>query len=310
MACSISLAARPAGTDKASKTGSIAPSSTSTRTRSTPATGPRSWTSSPRCGPTSTSEQVYRADSTTHRTSIARSSRPSHTSSSRSCSQADKGLGGGHPYLAEIVQPGNFIITSNWDLLIERYAQLHDVPLRHSGTGGPEEVVLLKLHGSIDWCLGQHMAARPVSNYAMLNERLFASRPYRPKLPAKNQRTDVCVRIRAMESWSSGLSIVRSRASEPHMATMSHGKTGELGPLRQLWRDAYGALSRAARLEVVGYSMPPDDIEIRTLLRAGVERGADLGQVVVRNPTPDVHDRIRRYLDRNVESDYRGISML
>ncbi len=109
---------------------------------------------------------------------------------------------------------------------------------------------------------------------------------------------------------SASREVVRSRASEPHMATMSHGKTGELGPLRQLWRDAYGALSRAARLEVVGYSMPPDDIEIRTLLRAGVERGADLGQVVVRNPTPDVHDRIRRYLDRNVESDYRGISML
>ena len=29
-----------------------------------------------------------------------------------------------------------------------------------------------------------------------------------------------------------------------------------------------------------------------------------------RRTTPDVHDRIRRYLDRNVESDYRGISML
>lgn len=49
--------------------------------------------------------------------------------------QADKGLGGGHPYLDEIVQPGNFIITSNWDLLIERYAQLHDVPVAALGHG-------------------------------------------------------------------------------------------------------------------------------------------------------------------------------
>jgi hypothetical protein len=224
--------------------------------------------------------------------------------------QANKGLKAGHPYLDEILRPGNFVVTSNWDLLIERYAQLHSVPLRHSGSGSPDEVVLLKLHGSIDWCLGQHMAPRPVSNYAMLNERLFATRQYRPSLPAKSKRTNLCVRIRAIESWSSALSLVRSRASEPHIATMAHGKAGELGPLRPLWRDAYGAISRAARLEVVGYSMPPDDIEIRTLLRAGVERGADLDEVVVRNPTPDVHDRIRRYLDRNVESDYRGINSL
>jgi hypothetical protein len=224
--------------------------------------------------------------------------------------QCDQALKRGHPYLDEMIAPGNFIITSNWDVLIERYAQLHRVPLRHSGAGDPLEVVLLKLHGSIDWCLGQHMAARPNSDYAMLNERLFGSRPYTPSLPAKNQRADVAVRIRAIENWSSGLSMVRSRASEPHMVTMAHGKSGELGPLRELWRHAYGAISRAARLEIVGYSMPPDDIEIRTILRAGVERGTDLDQVIVRNPTPDVHDRIHRYLDRNVESDYRGIGVV
>jgi len=222
--------------------------------------------------------------------------------------QCNKPLKAGHLYLDEMLTPGNFIITSNWDLLIERYAQLHKIPLRHSGSGGPDEVVLLKLHGSIDWCLGQHIAVRPSSNYAMLTERLFGSRPYTPSLPAKNNRTDLTVRIRALENWSSALSVLRSRASEPHMATMAHGKASDLGPLRALWRDAYGAISRAARLEVVGYSMPPDDIEIRTILRAGLQRGVDLDEVIVRNPTPDVHDRIRRYLDRNVASDYRGIS--
>jgi hypothetical protein len=221
----------------------------------------------------------------------------------------DKTLKASHAYLSEIVRPGNFIITSNWDLLIERYAQLHGVPLRHSGSGGPDELVLLKLHGSIDWCLGRHMTRGGLTNYAMLNERLFGARPYRFKLPSKAARRDVAIRIRACERWSSALSVIRSRASVPHMATMAHGKSGELGPLRPLWRDAYGAISRAARLEIVGYSMPPDDIEIRTLLRAGVERGDDLDEVIVRNPTPDVHDRIRRYLDRNVKSDYRGIAV-
>ena len=82
--------------------------------------------------------------------------------------QGDNSLKQRHPYLDEMISPGNFIITSNWDVLIERYAQLHGIPLRHSGAGDPSEVVLLKLHGSIDWCLGQHMTDRPSSDYAML----------------------------------------------------------------------------------------------------------------------------------------------
>jgi len=221
---------------------------------------------------------------------------------------AETQLQAGHPFLDRMLTPGNFVVTSNWDLLIERYAKIREIPLRLSGTGGSDEVAVLKLHGSIDWCLGQHMRlTRPTADYAMLNERLFGTRPYQPSLPARSKRTDVAVRIRAIERWRYARSRMRTHASEPHMVTMAYGKSGELGPLRPLWRDAYGALSRARRLEVVGYSMPPDDIEIRTLLRAGVQRGDDLDEVVVRNPSPDVHERIRRYLDRTVVSDYQGI---
>jgi hypothetical protein len=92
------------------------------------------------------------------------------------------------------------------------------------------------------------------------------------------------------------------------MVTMARGKAGGLGPLRDVWRDAYGAMSRARRLEVVGYSMPPDDIEIRTLLRPGVQRGDPLDEIVVRNPAPDVHIRVRQFLDRDLVSEYRGIT--
>ena len=93
------------------------------------------------------------------------------------------------------------------------------------------------------------------------------------------------------------------------MVTMALGKGSDLGPVRHIWRDADGAISRARELEIVGYSMQPGDIEIRTILRAGVQRGDDLDSVIVRNPAPDVHERIRRYLDRSVESDYRGITV-
>ncbi len=92
------------------------------------------------------------------------------------------------------------------------------------------------------------------------------------------------------------------------MVTMVTGKSDDLGPLREIWRDAYRALSRAATLEIVGYSMPADDVEIRTILRTGIKRGDDDPRVIVRNPAPDVHYRVRAYLLRSARSDYLPIS--
>jgi hypothetical protein len=203
-------------------------------------------------------------------------------------------LRAGHAYLDEIVQPGNIVITSNWDVLLERYASLHRVPVRLA-EGGPDELTLLKLHGSIDWCLGEHARKTGnTANYAMLNELLFGARPYRPTIPSGSKRNGIPIRTRALESWGSAWRLTSGGAREPLMVTMARGKVGDLGPLRKVWRDAYGAVSRAQPLEVVGYSMPPDDIEIRTLLRAGVQRGAGLNEVMVRNPAPEVHLRVRQ----------------
>lgn len=223
--------------------------------------------------------------------------------------EAEPKLEAGHDYLDEVVQPGNIVITSNWDVLIERCASIREVPVRLTGTGAEDELTLLKLHGSIDWCLGQRI--RPFArsaNFAMLNECLFPARRYRPSLPGTNARKDLVIRIRALEQWEGAGDMILDLSREPHMVTMARGKAGDLGPLRAIWRDAYGAISRARRLEIVGYSMPPDDIEIRTLLRAGVQRGQSLDEVMVRNPTPEVHVRVRQYLDRAIKSDYRGVS--
>jgi hypothetical protein len=70
------------------------------------------------------------------------------------------------------------------------------------------------------------------------------------------------------------------------------------------------SLSRAKQLEIVGYSMPDDDVEIRTLLRAAVRRGGGPEAILVRNPSPDVHVRVRRFLQRNIESNYTPVDAL
>lgn len=123
-------------------------------------------------------------------------------------------------------------------------------------------------------------------------------------------QANTIIRVRAMESWSDAWRKIKSRAEEPFMVTMARGKSGDLGPLIGIWKDAYTALSRARTLEIVGYSMPPDDIEIRTLLRAGAQRGSGPSRIIVRNPAPDVHDRLRRYLHRDVKSNYLPVNAL
>lgn len=213
-----------------------------------------------------------------------------------------------HPFLKAIVKPGNIIITSNWDVLIEHYASLTNTPLRLTSSTrhfSENEVALLKLHGSIDWCLtSARSAGYPDADYSTLKELRFAGRRRRHALPLDHNEL---VRVRTAPfnlAWQR----IKSRAKEPHMVTMVTGKADDLGPLQEVWRDAYRALSRARRLEVVGYSMPPDDVEVRTILRTGIQRGTIDPQVIVRNPAPDVHQRVRALLSANAQSDYRPVN--
>jgi hypothetical protein len=145
----------------------------------------------------------------------------------------------------------------------------------------------------------------------VLSERLTQVQPYTAPLPAtRDERRTAAFRVRVLNNWSEAWRFLSSRTTEPHMVTMARGKAGDLGPLEAVWRDAYAAISRASTLEIVGYSMPDDDVEIRTLLRAGVRRGSARPTILVRNPAPDVHDRVRRFLEHRVKSDYQPVNTL
>jgi hypothetical protein len=234
----------------------------------------------------------------------------------RKLREKDYRLRSGSKYLDRVVQPGNIVVTSNWDVGIERCAWLKGVPIRFTGHR-ESELVILKLHGSIDWTSEEAMRGDTYadSEYAVLSEKVLdpetpGRRSYRRVLPSGDDRAGEVFRIRALEDWNSAWSTISSRTREPYIVTMARSKAGDLGPLAEVWQDAYEALSRAQRVEIVGYSMPDDDIEIRTLLRAAVRRGSGPGEVVVRNPSPDVHVRIRRFLRRAVQSNYLPVDAL
>lgn len=211
--------------------------------------------------------------------------------------------------LAEIVKPGNIIITSNWDPLVEAYAAFAKVPLRRSllsdNRRRGKEVALLKLHGSVDWLLNKDRKTRVGvdGDFRPLSTLSSPAGDRRGTLPAEDNGI-----VRVTWDLDHAWQRIKARVEAPHIVTMATGKMDDLGPLEEVWRDAFSALSMAKELHIMGYSMPEDDTEIRTLLRAGVERGSRVPTIYVHNPSPDVHDRVRRLIHPTIKSTFKGIS--
>jgi hypothetical protein len=215
-------------------------------------------------------------------------------------------LTGPHELLDKMIQRGNVVITTNWDTIVERAAEARGVPFRLSGLPSDSELLLLKLHGSIDW-LRPADAKKPVGTvaYAALDE-LRASHRARPK--AVTTASSV-IRSR-LANPGAAWQTIKGATRNPFMLTMAPGKADALGPVLPLWEQAYRSISAASTLDIIGYSMPVDDIEIRTLLRAGVLRGTSRPNIMITNPAPDVHARIRELILRETESDYQSVPAL
>ncbi|MCU1358640.1 MAG: hypothetical protein JWM89_4058 [Acidimicrobiales bacterium] len=211
------------------------------------------------------------------------------------------------------------VITSNWDSLSERAAvEAGLIPLLRWPTNGAgarrqklraNEIVILKLHGSTDWgrYADRAVTLSPLKDwYAKLDTAVGESTPFgRATKPA-----DLLLRFFTIEGATDGLPSV-SGFTSPLMATMAFGKKTQIDALRDLWDDAYWALSRARVLDLVGYSFPDDDLELRALFRTATRRAgrADLDEsltLTVRNPSPEAHDRARQFLGPTLGSDYRG----
>jgi hypothetical protein len=145
---------------------------------------------------------------------------------------------------------------------------------------------------------------RPYGDYAVLRE-LQNSRPSH----ALAIRPAEMLRVRAVENMNRSWQFIKARTRRPHMIMMAQGKTVDMTPIASMWGDAYRALCAARELQIIGYSLPEDDVEIRTLLRAGVARGKQRPRVIVHNPEPGVHVRVRTYVLRTAASDFSSFTV-
>jgi len=167
----------------------------------------------------------------------------------------------------------------------------------------------LKLHGSTDWGRGDDPAV-VAAKHDWEYERVDALVNGSTRRRHHRDGSEALLRYKTYDHPISG-ERGGSGFEEPLMATMAAGKDTYISDLTLIWDDAYWVLSRADRLDIVGYSSPADDLELRTLLRvttrqpgqAGLAEGVELS---ICNPSPDTHDRARSFLGMDLTSSFEG----
>jgi len=215
-------------------------------------------------------------------------------------------------FLTKAVSPGNIIITTNWDTLVEEFAAAKGIRLRFLMANKTnfynDAVTLLKIHGSADWTVRDNAMVNTTTwnrvFYRALSESVLPKGAHHVKLNStKNSHSDSVFRF-IPQSTGNHLKNVQDLTVGPFMVTMSVGKAETLAALKEVWHNAFRALIKAECLTIAGYSMPVDDVDVRVLLRAGIRTGARPGKIVVKNPSPEVHARMRSLIDHSIISDY------
>lgn len=160
-------------------------------------------------------------------------------------------------FLGRIVQPGDVIVTFNWDLTVERANTLvtaskaYDLQYSYAtassvGTGKGRRVTLLKPHGSIDWFTRAQV--RSIKNvgqndFFKVGTGIFAYNHFRH---LKHHHLSRLI---------------------PVIVPPTPFKEFRFEALRDIWRDVFRSVRRADSIHIIGYSLPPEDQFARFIFR-------------------------------------------
>lgn len=178
---------------------------------------------------------------------------------------------------APLHQASNAFVSFNYDLLIEEALTSLGVPFsygfaprtvtEHESAGGISlasgaEIKVLKLHGSTNWAFPGYQGGRLTI-------------------------------FRAYEE-------VRAAGHAPELVPPTWRKSFD-GPLVHVWKEALVQISKATRIVIIGFSVPPTDLHFKYLLAAGLRENISLREIVFVNPDSQGIELRARELFGNME---------
>jgi hypothetical protein len=156
--------------------------------------------------------------------------------------------------LSKEVQPGDFLISFNYDTVIERLAARFGHNLIASATVGQEAVAVIKPHGSTSWIRYEDGRVETRSaTHGVLVDSLSPNDVERGREPL----------VVGVVPFKSEL----IREIQHHAHTPAVHET-----LVKQWKAVIGALQRAETMVVVGYSFPKEDCYGHFLVREALRR--------------------------------------
>ena len=188
------------------------------------------------------------------------------------------------------LKPGDIIITFNYDTVLESaledskiayrlfpYPHLESTfdTLYHSLRNDDEEVVLLKMHGSIDWFdktnyeyvskfLSQLSTPKKEGNSTL--HPIFESDSFNPRMLVHGNRFkgDPLLLIYRIDNLGDYFSIPSYIPDDiPMVIPPSFHKLLFINPLVEFWRGLNDVGSSQCRLAIIGFALPPHDEYVR-----------------------------------------------
>jgi hypothetical protein len=183
------------------------------------------------------------------------------------------------------LEPGDWIFTFNYDTILERAFKKHNIPYRLFQTqfkgvsfGGGEvdtdkdnEIVLLKIHGSIDW----FNKSRYLSNRESLHRHGFNTNPHNAVFDGRKSfnlqrlagepypEDSPLNNIYILENLGDYFSESNFITEVPLIISPSFSKLVYLNPLTEFWTGFSSSGTFEKRVAVIGFSLPEHDEYIK-----------------------------------------------
>lgn len=187
---------------------------------------------------------------------------------------------------ANCLKPSDVIISFNWDLNLEKALKKLKKEYQYNLADGKniEKITILKPHGSMNW-----FKRDEISLSKDKTEPLFEG----PK------EIQVFKRLRPVNA-------IKKDFLPLIIAPIMQKEINE--DLKKIWEDIYAVLSQTDKINILGYSLPNIDMNVRYIFRTAIRRNKhiqnynrDKGQFLVVNPDDSVYMTYRNLVGEPIQ---------